>query len=204
MSSSHAPTTYLFVDGSNLYGSQYELFGPEKYLNFTSFILQLQLSLKTSFTKVYFYASYSPTPSNPTAKQRRYLRNEQYFYRYVIDTPHTIFFKGYRSPTSGKEKEVDVALAADIVDLAHRCQFSRMILLSGDADFMAALEKVRRLKLPVSVVCMENNIMYRSIIHYPTNIITFDGHKPKMNFHRIKNRPIIHSTESINVTKSIG
>ena len=27
--------TYLFVDGTNLYAGQYELYGPEKYLDFT-------------------------------------------------------------------------------------------------------------------------------------------------------------------------
>jgi len=204
MSSSQSPTTYLFVDGSNLYGSQYELFGPDKFLVFSRYVQELELALKTTFVKIYFYASYSPTPSRPTDKQKRYLRNEQYFYRSVIDTPRTIFFKGYRSLTSGKEKEVDVALAADIVDFAHRRKFSHMVLHSGDADFMAALEKVRKLKLPVSVVCMENNVMYRSIIHYPTTIITLDEHKLKINSRGIKNRPIIHSTESTKFIKSIA
>ncbi|EKD80061.1 MAG: hypothetical protein ACD_40C00213G0045 [uncultured bacterium] len=56
--------TFLFVDGSNLYGSQYELFGPDKYLDFSS----------------------SPTPTKVSIKQQKYLKNEQYFYRSVIET----------------------------------------------------------------------------------------------------------------------
>ncbi len=30
--------SYLFVDGSNLYAGQYELFGPKKYLDFSKYI----------------------------------------------------------------------------------------------------------------------------------------------------------------------
>ena len=33
---------YLFVDGSNLYGGQYELFRPKKYLNFSKFIKRVE------------------------------------------------------------------------------------------------------------------------------------------------------------------
>ncbi len=204
MSSSKSPTTYLFVDGSNLYGSQYELFGPGKYLHFSDFISQLQFSLNLVFAKIYFYASYSPTPPRPTDKQKRYLRNEQYFYRSVIDTPRTIFFKGYRSPTSGKEKEVDVKLAADIVDFAHRHKFEHMVIISGDADFIGALEKVQNLRLQVSVVCMQNNIMYRALIHYPTKIVTVDSFHPKINNAGIRNKPTYLQLNSSNIAKSLN
>ena len=34
--------TYLFVDGTNLYASQYELFGPKKYLNFSKFTKEVE------------------------------------------------------------------------------------------------------------------------------------------------------------------
>lgn len=51
---------YLFIDGTNLYASQYELFGPDSILSFPEFIKTLEQNIKQSFLKIYFYASYSP------------------------------------------------------------------------------------------------------------------------------------------------
>lgn len=50
--------TYLFIDGSNLYAGQYNLFGPKNYLDFSGFISQVGKKLKVEFNKIYFYASY--------------------------------------------------------------------------------------------------------------------------------------------------
>lgn len=164
-------TTYLFVDGSNLYGSQYELFGPDKYLDFPKFVLQLESSINTSFTKIYFYASYSPKKSKLTKKEAAYLKNEGLFYRSVKNTPKVEFFKGYRSKTSGKEKEVDVKLAVDMVDYAHRNKYHATYLISGDADFLHALFAVGKLKKQVRLICMKNNIMYKAMYYFPTYIV---------------------------------
>lgn len=73
----------LFIDGSNLYAAQYELFGHEKYLDFSRLIKELEKKIKTKFDKIYFYASYSPKPEKPTKKQKLYLKNEALFYRNV-------------------------------------------------------------------------------------------------------------------------
>lgn len=171
MSSSKTPTTYLFVDGSNLYGSQYELFGPGKYLDFASFISQLEKVIGSSFNKIHFYASYSPKKSIITKKEVAYLRNEGLFYRSVKNTPKVDFFKGYRSKTSGKEKEVDVKLAVDMVDLAHRNKYHAAYLISGDADFLHALFAVGNLKKQIRLICMKNNIMYKAMYYFPTYIL---------------------------------
>ena len=40
---------FLFVDGSNLYAGQYELFGPKKYLDFGKLIDQVEDKLKIKF-----------------------------------------------------------------------------------------------------------------------------------------------------------
>mgnify|MGYP001563103603 CR=1 FL=1 len=61
---------YLFVDGSNLYAGQYELFGPDKYLDFPEFVKHLEKRLKSTFDKIYFYTSFSPRPNYPTKKQK--------------------------------------------------------------------------------------------------------------------------------------
>lgn len=184
--------TFLFIDGSNLYAGQYELLGPGKYLNFTEFVKYLEKKLKIIFDGIYFYASYSPKPKYPSKKQKLYLKNEAFFYRSVRQTQKTVFFKGYRSKTSGKEKEVDVKLAVDIVDFAHRNYYKQIFILSGDADFMEALFAVRRLQKRVAVLCLENKIMYKSLVFFNTYILVFRklpilklAGKMKQNFHAL-------------------
>lgn len=133
--------TFLFVDGTNLYAGQYQLFGPDRYLNFSLFIKEIEAKLQTSFDTIYFYASYSPRSKSPTRREKLYLKNEALFYRSVRETKGVLFFRGYRSKTSGKEKEVDVKLAVDLVDFAHRKYYKTAYLMSGDADFMQAFTR---------------------------------------------------------------
>lgn len=187
---------FLFVDGTNLYAGQYELFGPGKFLDFSLFIKEAENKIGIRFDKIYFYASYSPKPQIPTKRQKQYLKNEAFFYKSVKNTRRVFFFTGYRSKTSGKEKEVDVKLAVDIVDFAHRNYYDRVYLMSGDADFMEALHALRRLHLQVSVLCIENKIMFKSILFYPTHIMIFGKNRVKLR--KIRNLPkYIHMSEDI-------
>jgi len=164
---------YLFVDGSNLYAGQYELFGPKKYLDFPGFIKEIEKKLKTQFNKIYFYASYSPKSKKPTRKQKLYLKNEALFYKRVRQTKNVTFFKGYRSKTSGKEKEVDVKLAVDIVNFAHLGKFDTLYLFSGDADFMHSLKVAEKLKKRIFILAIENRIPNRFSYFYLTYVMVF-------------------------------
>ena len=165
--------TYLFIDGTNLYASQYELFGPQKYLNFSKFIKEVEKKIKVKFNKIYFYASYSPRPKRLNKKQALYLKNEGLFYKSVRETENVSFFKGYRSKTSGKEKEVDVKLAVDIVDFAHKNKYQSVYLFSGDADFLQALFVVRYLKKKIFVISLQNKILFRASFFFKTYVIVF-------------------------------
>ena len=162
---------FLFVDGTNLYGGQYELFGNDLYLHFSTFISHIEKSLKREFGKIYFYASYSPQPKKPSQKQKNYLKNEALFYRSVKEAKRVEFFKGYRSPTSGKEKEVDVKLTADLVHMAHTGDYDEVFLMTGDADFLQALLIIHSITKKVNILCLENTIMYKGIYRFPTYII---------------------------------
>ena len=170
-------SAYLFIDGTNLYAGQYELFGPEKYLDFGKFIQEIQESLTVQFEKILFYASYSPKPGKPTRKQKAYLKNEGLFYKRVRDTKGVTFFRGYRSPTSGKEKEVDVQLAVDIVHLAHLNRFNTLFLFSGDADFMHVLQIAESLQKNVRILAIENRIPRRFTFNYQTILCLFSSGK---------------------------
>ncbi len=166
-------TTALFVDGSNLYAGQYQLFGPKKYLDFKRLIKFIEKNLKTTFNHIYFYASYSPKISKPKQKEKAYLKNEALFYRNVKSTKNLTFFKGYRSKTSGKEKEVDVKLAVDVVDLAYKNKFEKLFLCSGDADFMHAIKVAQGLKKEINILALENRIPHRFSYSYPIYLVCF-------------------------------
>ncbi len=166
--------TAIYIDGSNLYSGQYDLFGPKQYLNFNNLITEIQKHIRTKFDKIYFYASYSPKPNKPTRKEKNYLINENLFYRSVRSTKNVIFFKGYRSKTSGKEKEVDVKLAVDIVHHSHLKYYSNIYLISGDADFMHALKIAELNKVKISVLALQNRIPRRFIYHYQTIVFFFN------------------------------
>jgi len=184
----------LFIDGTNLYAAQYELFGPKKYLNFAKLIEEIEKKIRVKFDKIYFYASYSSTPKKPTEKQKLYLKNEALFYKSVKQTPSTVFFKGYRSKTSGKEKEVDVKLAVDIVDFAHRGKFSSMYLFSGDADFLQALFAIRSLGKKIFVISLQNKVLYRAAFFFLTYMVIFK--KPvKIKFLRFQKKAFIQIEE---------
>jgi uncharacterized LabA/DUF88 family protein len=169
--------TILFVDGTNLYASQLELVGAGAHLLFPEFIQQVEKHLKTTFDHLYVYASYSPQPKVWSAKAKAYLKNEALFYKSMKRLPNLTFFKGYRSPTSGKEKEVDVKMAVDIVDFAHRDLYDKAVVMSGDADFMPALKIIEGLGKEIQVLCLENRIPRRVAQYYPTLIAVYKKRK---------------------------
>lgn len=185
---------YLFIDGTNLYAAQYELFGPKKYLDFSKFIKEVEEKIKVKFNKIHFYASYSPNPKKPTKKEKLYLKNEALFYKSVKKTKNVVFFRGYRSKTSRKEKEVDVKLAVDIVDFAHRDKFSSMYLFSGDADFLQALFAIKSLGKKIFVISLQNKVLYRAAFFFLTYVVVF--RKPvKIKFLRFQRKAFIQIEE---------
>lgn len=146
--------TNLYIDGTNLFAGLVELFGPKKILDFSSLINEI----KKLFTvnKIYFYASYIGKVNLNNQKLRSLVKTESKFYNQVKATPGVYFYKGHRSPTSGKEKGVDVHLAVDIVKDVFSGQCDKVLIMSGDADLIYPLEVVKLLKIPVHAVFLPN------------------------------------------------
>lgn len=183
---------HLFIDGSNLYSAQYTLFGPEKYLDFAKAIVLIEKTIGTTFTHIHFYASYNPRGIEQTEQEKKMSKNEFIFYKSAKKDKRVLFFTGYRSPTSGKEKEVDVKLTADMISMALMNKIKSIHLMTGDADFLQALVTIHEYKpdFPVRLLCLENRILYKGLYIYPSNIIQFTS-KPlkiakKAKVHQIK------------------
>lgn len=148
--------TNLYIDGTNLFAGQNELFGPNRYLSFPYFLKEIRNILKID--KIFFYASYM-SESNRTRldKGRQNLISaEALFYREVRNTKGLIFYKGHRSPTSGKEKGVDVHLSVDIVNDVFLGRCNKVVILTGDADLIYPLEIVKMLKIPTVALFLPN------------------------------------------------
>ena len=192
---------FLFVDGTNMYAGQYELFGPEKYLDFSLLINELQQKLEIKFNKIYFYASYSPNPKNPTKKEKKYLKNEALFYKSAKLNKNVIFFTGYRSKTSGKEKEVDVKLTADIITYAFLNKYNNAYLITEDADFLQALFSIKKFhnKKKIALVFLENKIMYQGMFYFKTYLLVL---KNEPIFRRVFKNLSILKIPTKNVVKN--
>lgn len=82
-------------------------------------------------------------------------------------------------------------LAVDIVDMVHRDKFDEMFLLSGDADFMHALNIVKNKKKNITILALHNRIPFR-FIHYFKTIIF--GEKRTMQKHSVlkKSKNIVY------------
>jgi uncharacterized LabA/DUF88 family protein len=151
--------TNLYIDGTNLFIGLIDLFGVNDIPSFKSILKNINKIIKIDH--IFFYASYT-LPTNKKYKDT--LVVEAKFYKQVIETPNLIFYKGHRSPTSGKEKGVDVHLAIDITKDAFQKKYNQAVIMSGDADFVYAVEIVRFLNIPIHALFIPNRFS-RGIAH---------------------------------------
>lgn len=146
--------THLYIDGTNLFAGQNELFGPKRYALFPDILRDIQKIFLADH--VYFYASYMVGVNFKRPGRKALIAAEAQFYHSARNTPSLTFYRGHRSPTSGKEKGVDVHLAVDMVMDALLHHYDEAVVFSGDADLSYAVESVRALDVPVHAVFLPN------------------------------------------------
>ncbi len=169
--------THLYIDGTNLFAGLNDLFGYKKVPRFRDLLKEINKLHKVD--KIYFYASYM-LPRNNSKEERELLSAEARFYREVKLTPKVIFYRGHRSPTSKKEKGVDVHLAADIVLHACRQKCNQVVIMTGDADLVYPLEIVKEIGLKVHAVFLPNRFALGIAFKVDTAVILnyLDKFKP--------------------------
>ncbi len=108
--------------------------------------------------KIFFYASYmnQKNRSRLAVERKKLILAEALFYREVLGTQNVFFYKGHRSPASGKEKGVDVHLSVDIVKDVFFKRCNRIAVMTGDADLIYPLEVVKLLKIPTFALFLPN------------------------------------------------
>jgi len=148
--------THLYIDGTNLFAGQNELFGPNKHLSF-SFLIQ-EIKKLAPLDDIFFYASYMNQKNRTrlTEDRKKLIAAEALFYREVRNSKDVTFYRGHRSPTSGKEKGVDVHLSVDIVKDIFLGNCNQIVIMTGDADLIYPLEIVKMLKIPTHAIFLPN------------------------------------------------
>lgn len=146
--------TFLYIDGTNLLAGLVDIFGYKNLPSFGSILKEIYKYHRVD--RIFFYASYTPSKNVRNIKVKKQIGLEIEFFRDVRKQENLTFYKGYRSPSSKKEKGVDVHLATDMVKDAFLKKYSKAVILSGDADFEYCVEIVRNLGLPVYAFFLPN------------------------------------------------
>lgn len=147
--------TFLYIDGTNLFAGLVELFGAEKIPPFSEVLEQIKNIFPHQ--KIYFYASYMIGANyRKRPELKKLVGVEGCFYAGVRKVEGLVFFKGHRSPSSGKEKGVDVHLSVDLVKDVLLKNCDRVVIMSGDADLIYPLEIARDAGVKTQAVFLPN------------------------------------------------
>ena len=179
-----AGLTYLYIDGTNLFAGLYDLFGG-KMPRFADILKQIRKLF--AIDKIFFYATYLGPKEKMDHKYKSLITQEAKFYREVKETKNIIFYKGHRSPTSGREKGVDVHLCADIFKDAIYKKYKQSLIMSGDADLSYPVELITEKHIPVHAVFLSNRFSLSiSIAATSTTILNCKNSFPKSYFKAIR------------------
>lgn len=145
----------IFIDGSNFYHGLKRNFGITA-IDFYAFSLQLCGTRK--FIRTY----YSNVPVRREADEERY-RRQQRFFEGLRVTPCLEVRLGrleQRPDGKGVEKGVDIKLAVDMMRHAYDDTYDTAILVSGDGDYVNAIEAVKNLGKHVENAFFEKDQSY--------------------------------------------
>src|SRR3990167_5836846 len=136
--------TFLFIDGSNLYGGFTDLLKPGEYFNFKDLLklIEKEIPIET----VIFCGTYMRENGQKTTADQLIAKAQIEFFNQVKEIKKVDFFEGHFSGTSGKEKGVDVRLAVDLVLGACTDKYDEAIIMTGDADLTYAVSQAIQFK----------------------------------------------------------
>lgn len=153
--------TFAFVDGQNLYRSVKNTFGcTHPNYDIEKLAQAVCASHGWQLDRVCFYTGV-PDPAddprwntfwnNKLATLNR-SPNVRVYRRELVYRPNTVEVPGYGSHTfySGQEKGIDVRLALDVLDAAHRRAFDVALIFSQDQDLNELVEIIQQ------VVALQN------------------------------------------------
>lgn len=158
----------IFIDSSNLSGgtARYAERINDPDYEVDIFKLVKRLARGHDLIRTYFYSS-TAQPQDIRSK------TEQFWHQKMLNLHTQLMRHGIKVTNKlrqkNKEKGVDVALVTDFLMLGMREAFDVATIVSGDQDYVNAIEAVQSLGKIVHIACFENSFpdeMYRYVDHY--------------------------------------
>lgn len=139
----------IFIDGSNLFHAC-KSFRSGFKIDYKKFRDVLVAGRK--LIRAYYYGSFNPFDNEVMERQKRFFHALEEMGFEVVDRPLR------KRDDNVTEKGVDIALAVDMLSLGFQNAYDVAILVSGDADFIRAIEVVKYLGKRVEVAMFRNNL----------------------------------------------
>ena len=142
----------IFIDGSNLYHALQSTFRRHD-LNFTEFASRL------TGDRYLFRTYYYNILQDPVQWPEVY-RDQQEFLDNLRKTPYLEVRLGSTKLSQGipVEKGIDIMLATDLLHFAWTNLYDIAVLVSGDADFVYAIQAVKNMGKHVELAYFERNV----------------------------------------------
>lgn len=147
---------FVFIDASNLSGGTARYAEKTHDPNYEVDIFKLlkRLSRGYDLIRTYFYSS-TAQPQDIRSK------TEQFWHQKMLTLHSELQRHGIKVTNKlrqkNKEKGVDVALVTDFLMLGMRGAFDVATIVSGDQDYVNAIEAVQSLGKLVNIACFENS-----------------------------------------------
>jgi uncharacterized LabA/DUF88 family protein len=165
----------IYIDGANFYGGLTSLNRRFSDLNFDFENYVKYLCGKDNLVKVYYYNAHVRRRVNPGIwKKQRILfdkLNSNSYFKVTLCTRKS------RLDMLGKEyytiKGDDICLALDMIEDCYNDKFDKIILISGDGDFVELLKRVGKKEKEIGV-CYFANCISRSLLNQADEIYLID------------------------------
>ena len=151
----------IFIDGNNFYFGLRKLYGKEKSLKKFDFISFAEfLAKKRKIKDVFYYNAQLDREQDP----RKY-ESQKHFFEKLRKIPnfHLVLCKLLKRNIIGTDKfyyiikEDDIHMAVDMVENAGEDKFDTAIIVSGDGDFVPAVQAVQRKNKEVENTYFKNS-----------------------------------------------
>ena len=161
----------IFIDGSNLYHSLKGEFNRSD-LDFEKFYCKLVGSRK--LVRTYYYNATIDQTKNPTGygDQQRFFERMRRIPYLELRLGRLIYPRWPAAPPY--EKGIDIRIATDMLVHAFRANYDVAILVSGDNDFVDALQAVKDLGKHVEVALFGGNASSQQLRGVADRVICID------------------------------
>lgn len=173
MINDQATVTYLYVDASNLWGALSDLLPNGSYIDFKDILNCIEEDFYIH--KVKAYGTYLTDEPKSAPTRKKFIGAQHKFFRSMASIPKVDLHKGYFSVNDNekKEKGIDVKMAVDMLKDSYEESYKCGLIMSGDDDFLYAIECVRNINIPVHLTSFGSRFPY-GIAHNVNHRYVYD------------------------------